>query len=384
MYVHFPLCAARCTFCAFSITTQVRGPWRERFVDGLMRDAKMQARGKEKGDLDTLYLGGGTPSLASAKEIEGIFQAAEIFGRVTKDTEVSIEVNPSEEEKIPEQITMQELKTLGITRVSIGVQSLEDKVLAKLGRKHTSKEALKRVEEAASVFGAERVSADLLFGFPVGWSAEGRKRVREDAKRVASCVGHMSCYELTVEPGTPLHKLVVKQKSVALPDEEERGAEYEELVECLEKELNLLRYEVSSYAKSKQTQCRHSLGYWEGREYAGIGPAAHARLYDAALDQWTALSNHPDANSWSFDGETMGKTLKKALSKEERQTEMLISGLRTIEGVPGTSEALKAVRRKDQEAMLLEQGMLVRRQDGGLKCSPPALALADGILARLL
>ncbi len=268
VYVHVPFCRSRCGYCAFysgEPPELIPG-----FPDQVAREAALR-REAWAGPVITVYLGGGTPSLLGPAGIGRILDAVDRAWGLDADAEVTVEVNPGP------GAALEGLAAAGVSRISVGVQALDDRVLRRLGRGHTAREALGCVERAAGL-GFRGVSVDLLLGLPGLAPGEPAGWARDLA---AAGADHVSAYSLEVHPGTPLARLAEEGSWRPAPEHEEE-AQWARLVEGLEAE-GLLEYEVSNFARPG-AECRHNRVYWEGGAYVGLGPGAHG--YDPAAGPW--------------------------------------------------------------------------------------------------
>jgi len=263
----------------------------------------------------TIFFGGGTPSLMPLELIETLVR--EIGGDVK--VEVSLEGNPGD------MLGMAPgLQAAGVTRVSVGVQALNDRDLNLLNRDHSAKDALQAVEESMKVF-PEFTSADLIFGRP-----QHTLEVWLEELKTLVMLGlpHLSMYQLTVERGTRLWNQVHK-KEVELPEQEAMADLYLEGVELL-KQLGLPRYEVSNFG---EVECEHNLGYWSGRPYLGLGPGAHSRL--GLGETRIAMVNIPAPASWltAVDKRGCGVFKQRKVGIKESVAELITTGLRRRDGI---------------------------------------------------
>ncbi len=263
LYIHIPFCRRKCHYCAFfsrSHTPELERSYLEALEkETLIRGA--QVRGKR---VTSIYLGGGTPTLLSLSTLAWIIDLAAARFSLDHDLEFTIEANP---ETILDKSYTKALKTLGVNRLSLGVQTLDHETLIKLGRGHTPDQALRAagiVREA----GLGNLGLDLIWGLPgqtpESWLADLRTLVRLNPE-------HISCYGLALEPGTPL-ACKVKANEIRLPRDDDQARMYVQGADYLESE-GLLQYEVSNFAR-KGWVCAHNTGYWQGEEFLGLGPSA--------------------------------------------------------------------------------------------------------------
>ncbi len=273
LYVHLPWCVRKCPYCDFN-SYALRGPVPERaYVDALLadldRDLEREGAGSADRRLVSVFLGGGTPSLFPARAVARLLDGVRSRFPAPFDPEVSLEANPG----TVERGRFAELRAAGVNRLSIGVQSFQAHLLARIGRIHGRAEALAAAEEAHRA-GFSRLNLDLMYGLPGQTRAEAR-----DDLLTACALGpdHVSLYQLTLEPGTPFHR-----RPPPLPEEDTVWA-----MQCGAEESLAARgydrYEVSAYARAGG-QCRHNRNYWEFGDYLGIGAGAHGKV--TRLPEW--------------------------------------------------------------------------------------------------
>jgi oxygen-independent coproporphyrinogen III oxidase len=264
LYVHVPFCRGRCAYCDFATTVGLDG-LRPRYVAAVCREVRSLPQGL---DLATVYFGGGTPSLLSAAEIAAVLDAAGQRGTLVPGAEVTLEANPGD----LDEAALARLRSAGINRLSIGVQSFDDRQLRSIGRRHDAARALSSLELARAA-GFSNVSIDLIFGLPFQ-SADGWRENLDLALSLAP--EHLSLYCLTLEAGTPLAS-AVERGEVTVPDDDLAADMYEEAREHLGAAYD--HYEISNWARrdcARDLRARHNLRYWEQLPYVGVGAAAHS------------------------------------------------------------------------------------------------------------
>lgn len=265
LYIHIPFCASRCIYCAFYSTTHHE--WRQRYIEAVCREMQLR-RSYER---ETVYLGGGTPSQLSAREMEMLFSSITDNFKIADDAEVTVECNP---EDVTEELASS-LVGLGVNRVSMGAQTFSDERLRFLRRRHTSAQvacAVRRLRKA----GIENLSVDLMYGFP-GQTLDDWQHDIDAA--LALDVEHLSAYCLTVEEGTPLYALLHRRQEtpgneLTAIDEELERRMYYRLVERLTA-AGYEHYEISNFARPGR-RSRHNSSYWQETPYIGLGAAAHS------------------------------------------------------------------------------------------------------------
>ena len=266
VYLHWPFCLSKCPYCDFNSHVRHAAIDEARFVRAFAAEIAATAQRIPGRTVTTMFFGGGTPSLMQPSTVGAIVDAVAKHWTIAPDVEITLEANPTS----VEAERFRGYRSAGVNRVSLGVQSLDDRVLKELGRMHTAEEALAAVAVARSVF--ERYSFDLIYArpgqAPDAWAAELNRAIAEAAE-------HLSLYQLTIEPETPFHALHATGKLV-VPDSDAARELYDLTIETCAR-AGLPAYEISNHARPG-AECRHNLVYWRGAEYAGIGPGAHGRL----------------------------------------------------------------------------------------------------------
>eukprot|EP00794_Sanderia_malayensis_P009360 gene9360-10347_t len=279
--------------------------------------------------IKTIYFGGGTPSLCQPSTIENILQSIGDSFELDCKAEISMECNPSS----GELEKLRSFKNAGVNRVSIGVQALNDADLSKLGRDHTTSEAIEYMEEANKVF-QQHVTIDLMFGRPAQTVNNWIKEL-DFALQLNS--NHISLYQLTMERSTPMEKQF-RRGEIILPKSGEVGEMYHSAVQKLE-EAGLHRYEVANFAR-KGYESKHNSAYWNGNQYIGIGPGAHGRLHvtNSGVFKRLAYVQTPVPEKWMQQVETNGDGIRKLteLFFLETLEELILQGMRSKHGVDQT------------------------------------------------
>ena len=334
----------------------------ERYVDALLAEME-QRKGEQAHPIRTVYFGGGTPSILPVEQLTRIVEGLHRCFDLSRVEEMTLEANP--EDLTPDYLSA--LRRLGFNRLSIGVQSLDDRVLRMLNRRHTAQQALEAVE-AAHRAGFDNISVDFIFGLP---------DISTFSFQLSTLVTHVSAYALTVEPGTAL-AVQVEQGRVTLPDEDEVVRQYHELHRLFEA-AGFRQYEVSNYARPGY-ESKHNSRYWDRTPYLGLGPAAQS--FDGKYRRWN-VSDVAAYTKVLYDL----KALKdpKDLSQEETLTatdaynELLMTALRTVRGLP-----VSAVPEEEKKKLqpYLDCSWLVL-QDGFYRPTPEGLLHADGMAASL-
>ena len=321
IYVHWPFCLSKCPYCDFNSHVHDaidHEAWAENYLKEIAHIAAMT----EGRTVDTVFFGGGTPSLMKPKTVEKILNAIRGHWAVANDYEVTLEANPTS----AEAEKFRDFQLSGVNRVSLGVQSLRNDDLAFLGRTHDADHARAAVEMAASIF--DRFSFDLIYARPEqtvdAWIAE-----LKDALRLSP--SHISLYQLTIEQNTPFY-IRHARGEFKIP-EEEIAADFYDATNALMAGRGFNAYEVSNYAKPGQ-ESRHNMIYWRYGDYAGIGPGAHGRLTLNGKKFATRTHRAPDI--WMERTSENGHSYHpfEEITNEQRVQEAVMMGLRLEEGVP--------------------------------------------------
>ncbi|HEY7608850.1 MAG TPA: radical SAM family heme chaperone HemW [Alphaproteobacteria bacterium] len=320
LYIHWPFCLSKCPYCDFNSHVRERvdaARWQRAYLAELER-AAAETAGRT---VTSVFFGGGTPSLMPPETAAAILARVRALWPAAPDIEITLEANPG----ASEAARFRAFREAGVNRLSIGVQALDDAALKFLGRKHSAAEALSAVARAAALF--QRFSFDLIYARPgqsiAAWRGELQRALRFAGE-------HLSVYQLTIEPGTAFHT-AYQRGDFALPDEDTAADLYETTRDLLA-DAGLLAYEISNHARPG-AESRHNLTYWRYGDYAGIGPGAHGRLTLGATKFATRQQRLPEA--WLVDVERSGsgEAERTALDAAERGREMLLMGLRLVEGV---------------------------------------------------
>ena len=282
VYVHWPFCKAKCPYCDFNSHVRHGGVDQDEFAQGLVRELETMADRLPGREVTSIFFGGGTPSLMSAETVDKALSAIAASWPVDANAEVTLEANPTS----VEASRFGDYRTAGVNRVSIGVQSLDDRALKFLGRRHSSGEALEAVALARRGF--ERVSFDLIYGRPGQTEAAWRDELE---RALALGPDHLSLYQLTIEPGTAFAALH-EAGALEMPDDDHLAALYQ-ATGYLCAGHGLSAYEVSNYAVPG-AESRHNLVYWRYGEYVGVGPGAHSRLVEAHGRTSIETIEHPE------------------------------------------------------------------------------------------
>lgn len=271
LYIHIPFCRSRCAYCDFA--TKAVDPQSveiREYFENLIREIRRASKEEKLGKLETVYIGGGTPSFVGLAPLSNLLYALSLSMHLTPDVECSMEANP---ESITDEL-IKDIWALGVNRLSVGVQSFNDGLLRFLGRVHTASEAKRAVEIATQRF--DNVSVDLMCGIP-GQSFEDFKESLETALELG--VKHVSVYPLTVEEGTPLEERI--ERGEAKEEDQDFQSLMMQMAASILEPAGLKRYEVASYALPGY-ECRHNIMYWTGKPYIGFGDSAVTMVQDGS------------------------------------------------------------------------------------------------------
>ncbi|MEL6335089.1 MAG: radical SAM family heme chaperone HemW [Pseudomonadota bacterium] len=374
LYLHWPFCKAKCPYCDFNSHVAKTAVDHAAWASALRREmAAMRAlTGARR--LDTIFFGGGTPSLMAPSTVEALIRAADDLWGLAPGAEVTMEANPTS----VEAANFAAYRTAGVNRVSVGVQALEDRDLAALGRTHSVAEALAAIEVARGAF--DRVSFDLIYArqhqTPAAWAAELDRAL-------ALGPDHLSLYQLTIEPGTRFAELYDRGRLTVPPDT--AAAEMYAATAEVTAAAGLPAYEVSNHARPG-SESRHNLVYWRYGDYAGVGPGAHGRL---TLEDGSRIATVTEADP----GAWLTRTLRDGAALVERDAvpspaqadEMMLMGLRLAEGIDPARYAALAGHPlpATQIEMLLAEGLMTRRGHR-LAATPAGRPVLNAILRALL
>jgi oxygen-independent coproporphyrinogen-3 oxidase len=314
IYIHIPFCKQACHYCDFHFSTSMKK--KEEMVLAIAKELQMRKSEFEKETVETIYFGGGTPSVLQISDLRFLIDEVYKNYKVTENPEITLEANP--DDLSSERII--ELAKTPINRLSIGIQSFFEDDLVMMNRAHNSTEAKECLKEATQYF--DNISLDLIYGIP-GMSNEKWKQNIETA--LSFGIPHISSYALTVEPKTALNKLIQTGK-IAKPNDESAQEHFAILVETLEAN-GFIHYELSNFGKENYFSKNNS-AYWLGKKYLGIGPSAHS--YDGVSRSWNVSNNSLYLKSIQED--KLPNEIE-ILSITDRYNEYIMTGLRTIWGV---------------------------------------------------
>jgi oxygen-independent coproporphyrinogen-3 oxidase len=367
IYIHIPFCKQACHYCDFHFSTSLKK--KSELVAAICKELILR-KAEIKEEIQTIYFGGGTPSLLTLEELEQIIDVVTSNFYISEDPEITLEANPDD---LTKDVILQ-LSQSSINRLSIGVQSFFEEDLKLMNRAHNASEAMYSIKEALRYF--DNISIDLIYGIP-GMSKE---RWQENLKIALSLkVPHLSCYALTVEPRTALETFI--KQGIVPPVEDDVAEEHYKLLLSTSEAAGYENYEFSNFS-IEGYYSQNNTGYWQGKSYLGIGPSAHS--YDGDTRSWNINNNTKyikgiEAGSLPIE--------REVLSKKDKFNEYIMTGLRTKWGV-----SLKKIEDNFGKVFhdyLLEQAeeplsnKLLFLEDNELKVSKKGKFLSDGIASSL-
>jgi oxygen-independent coproporphyrinogen III oxidase len=315
IYIHIPFCRKACHYCNFHFSTSLQQ--KDDFFSALLHEITLQKAYLEEQEINTLYFGGGTPSLMSIAELEQLMDALNRHFTIHPNAEITFETNPDD-------ISAEKLsafKKNGINRLSIGIQSFRDEDLRWMNRAHDARQTLEAVS-LAQESGFDNITIDLIYGVPGMDDAAWKKNIQT---AIGLGIPHLSCYALTVEPGTALEKMIGQHKKE--PADAALAATHFDILVTAATTAGFEQYEISNFAQPGY-RSRHNTAYWKGIHYLGLGPSAHS--FNGVSRQWNMANNMKYIRSLSkgiipFELEILTAT--------QRLNEYIMTSLRTIEGM---------------------------------------------------
>ncbi len=371
LYVHWPFCLAKCPYCDFNSHVRHGGIDSGAFGQALVRELKQFAQRTKGRTVTSVFFGGGTPSLMPPDTVGDVLDAAADYWGIASNAEVTLEANPTS----AEASHFRGYRIAGVNRVSVGVQALNEADLKMLGRQHSVAEALKAFRAAVQTF--PQTSFDLIYARPhqslAAWRAELQQALSEQQ-------GHMSLYQLTIEPGTPFAGLHARGKLI-LPDDD-AAADLYNVTQELTVAAGVPAYEVSNHAWPGR-QSRHNMLYWRYGEYAGIGPGAHSRLIDVT-GQRVGVSTLRDPQDWQSQVVAVGHGIceEVAISATDAARERLLMGLRLVEGIELADLEFGAGTSIDTDKLdhLIDHGLVVAPAPGRVAATPAGRMVLDAVI----
>lgn len=369
IYIHIPFCKQACYYCDFHFSTSLQ--YKDDLLLAIAKEITLQKDYLGHETIETIYFGGGTPSLLSGDEVSIIIEKIQELFNVSNNSEITLEANPDD-------LNLQKLREFRdtpINRFSIGVQSFFDEDLKWMNRAHQANEADSAIKRAQD-FGFENLTIDLIYGFSL---LNDEKWLSNIEKAIEFQIPHISSYSLTVEPKTALAKFINKGKEKNV-DDAQSAAQFQILMETLENN-GFEHYEISNFAKPNQ-YAKHNTNYWKGVSYLGLGPSAHS--FNGESRQWNIANNAKylaelNLNKIPFE--------KEILSKNDRFNEYLMTSLRTMWGLDLAKISndfgvdYKDYLLKNTQEFLEKEQLIINNQN--IKLSKVGKLYADAIAAEL-
>jgi len=364
IYIHIPFCKQACNYCNFHFATSLTH--KNELLAALLNEILLRQAYLDDEIIETIYFGGGTPSLLENNEIDSLLNCLRSTFRVSGNAEITLEANPDD-------ISIEKLQSWrlsGINRLSIGVQSFFEEDLQWMNRAHNAQQAIAGLRLALQYF--ENITIDLIYGTPQLTDDKWKRNVD---MAIALGVPHLSCYALTVEPKTPLQKMILLGTKDDV-DPARQSDQFLLLMAWLE-EAGYEHYEISNFAKPG-FRSRHNSSYWQGKTYLGIGPSAHS--FNGLSREWNVSNNLKYIESVK---QGIIATEKEQLTEVQRQNEYIMTSLRTMEGMQVNKirqEWRKTVN--DRISKYIEYGLVIN-ENNSYRLTKEGRLLADGIAADL-
>ncbi|MDD4089552.1 MAG: radical SAM family heme chaperone HemW [Tissierellia bacterium] len=370
IYIHIPFCVKKCGYCDFYSVKRDEIS-ENKYIQSAINEIKSYCELKDEYIVDTIFIGGGTPSIIAAQNLENVITTIRNTFTVEENAEISMEANPNtlNTKKI------NAYSSIGINRLSIGIQSLNDDILKNIGRIHNSKEALEAVENAKQS-GFININADVMFNIPGQTTDDINNTITRLIKKE---IKHISFYSLKLEKGTPMY-LLEKNKEIVMPEEDDEREMYYAGRNLMEKH-NLLQYEISNFAV-KGYECRHNLKYWNQEEYIGIGPSAHSFLENMRFSNPSELTEYIS----SGNNGTFKRNIQEVMNENEIIFEYIMLRLRLTEGLKFIDFKNKFSRdfKKTYNEQIghLEENNLIQSDDEAIRLTKRGMDLSNYVFAQ--
>ena len=378
LYIHWPYCESKCPYCDFNshkIESVNESEWIQSYTNQLYKMKDVLLKYEVKHDkLNTIFFGGGTPSLMPLKVIESILYTANKIFKFEENIEITLEANPGSYEREK----FQDIKLLGINRLSLGVQSLNDKNLSFLGRKHNFQDALIAIEIAMKTF--QNVSTDLIYGLAGQNIKEWEQELNSFLKKFN--LNHLSVYQLTIEEGTKFY--TDYKKGLLKTINEDLSADFYNLTNDILNNYKYNRYEVSNHSQ-KKFESKHNLNYWNSENWIGIGPGAYSRLWSSnQKNKRFEIENYKSPKSWLSKNFLNAKFNQvKFIDNCETNKDLLIMGLRLTKGIKLNS-LLDTSIITDEKILDLKNEKIININKGIIKVNKNHLIKLNSILKYLM
>ncbi len=367
IYIHIPFCKQACHYCNFHFATSLH--YKDEMTKALGREIELQKEYLAHEKIETIYFGGGTPSLMSIEDLAMIINKIKAVFSVLPEAEITLEANPDDitEEKL------QSWKETGINRLSIGIQSFFNEDLQWMNRAHNASQAVESLQLAIKHF--DNLTIDLIYGTPQLTNEKWKQNVDI---AIALNIPHLSCYALTVEPKTLLHKMIQQHKAEDV-NPEKQSEQFLLLMQWLG-EAGYEHYEISNFAKPG-CRSRHNSSYWQGKKYLGIGPSGHS--FNGNSRQWNISNNNTYIES--INNSTVPFE-KEELTPLQKLNEYIMTSLSTMEGISFETLALQFDIQRNNiigKAKKFAEDDLIKIEAASMMLTQKGKLLADGIAAAL-
>jgi oxygen-independent coproporphyrinogen-3 oxidase len=369
LYIHIPFCKQACHYCNFHFSTSLA--YKNDFVRALLNEISLQKDYLQEEKIETIYFGGGTPSLLEIADLNLIFDSLMAHFPIESEAEITLEANPDD----INQSILRSWKDSGINRLSIGVQSFFDEDLRWMNRAHDASQAALSLDQAFQS-GFSNINIDLIYGSPTTTDINWKKNIE---KAIGMGIPHLSCYALTVEPNTPLNKMI-RQHKKENTNSEDQARQFILLMDWMAL-ANYEHYEISNFSLPGK-KSRHNSSYWLGKKYLGLGPSAHS--FNGISRQWNVSNNQRYIQSLAtsqlpFEIEP--------LTPVQRLNEMIMTSLRTSEGVSLKRISIQFGESTTERILTLADTYIknhkILMENESLRLSNEGKLLADGIAAAL-
>jgi putative oxygen-independent coproporphyrinogen III oxidase len=373
LYIHWPFCKAKCPYCDFNSHVRHEAVDTGSFADALVTELTYMATRTPRRVVSSIFFGGGTPSLMPPKAVAQVLDAVATLWPIQPDAEITLEANPTS----VEAENFRGYRLAGVNRVSVGVQALDENDLQALGRQHSPDEALAAFKLAAQIF--PRVSFDMIYARPQQTLEKWRQEL---TRALSEQQGHMSLYQLTIEPETRYADLYDAGKLIIPSDD--LSADLYDLTQELTDKAGLPCYEISNHAKPGH-ESQHNLLYWRYGEYAGVGPGAHGRLHEGAMAFATATEKHPETWRNLVLKHGHGVIQNETTDAKAQAREMLLMGLRIDEGIDLNRYEVLAGKTMDQNKItaMADLGLVEMRGNARLAATLAGRRLLNAVIAEL-
>lgn len=371
LYIHLPWCIKKCPYCDFNSHKAANTLPEASYVDALMRDLDFDLGTLTPRPISSIFFGGGTPSLFSAPAIAQILDGVRARLTLTNACEITLEANPG----TAEQARFEGYRTAGVNRLSLGIQSLDDAMLTRLGRIHDAK-AARHAVAAARAAGFENFNLDMMYALP----EQSLNAAAEDLRElIALGAPHISYYQLTLEPGTPFY-----HRPPPVPDGD-TAADMHVQAAALLNAAGYDQYEVSAWARGSKS-CQHNINYWQFGDYLGIGAGAHAKFTHPATGAVTRQHKHPMPTRYGqHAGSADAIVAQRQLGDADRRFEFFMNALRLNDGFTLDTFERRTGLPRQQAATLVKQSPRLLAQDGQrIRCTPLGRMHLDTLLTQLL